>query len=131
MRVDRVEAILEQDPRYPREAYEFMFDALNFTQLRIAQRLGERASAVQRHVSARELCEGACQFALEEFGLLAPTVLGQWNVTTTADLGNLVYNLIAAGEMSQSEEDRPEDFHDLFDLPTMLKEGFMLVLEEE
>jgi uncharacterized repeat protein (TIGR04138 family) len=129
MRTDRLDELLQKDPRYAPEAYAFMFDALAFTQRRLPKKRGETANV--RHVSARELAEGAKELALEEFGLMASSVFRLWGVEKTDDLGQIVYNLIAAGEMSQSEQDRREDFDGLFDLHAALKKEFVLALDEE
>lgn len=131
MRSDRIEEILQKDPRYPPEAYDFIFDALNFVQLRAQRRTKPAEGEGPRHVGARELVEGARDLAIEEFGYLAPTVFRLWNLGRTNDLGNLVYNLIGIGEMSQSPEDRREDFDDLFDLEAALRGGFVMTVAEE
>ena len=44
---------------------------------------------------------------------------------------DVVFNLIEAELMSRTEEDRREDFHDLFDFDEGLTQGFRIVLEEE
>jgi len=38
-----------------------------------------------------------------------------WGVRTTADFGNIVYNLVEAEMMSRSEEDSREDFNDVYE----------------
>ncbi len=129
MRHDRLDEILEKDPRYAPEAYEFLFDALAFTQRKLSKKSGEAANV--RHVSARDLAAGAKELALQEFGLMASAVFRLWGIERTDDLGELIFNLIAAGEMSQSEEDRREDFNGLFDLHAALKKEFVLALDEE
>src|SRR5262249_5531261 len=129
MRTDRFDELLQKDPRYAPEAYEFMFAALAYTQRRLPKQRGETANV--RHVAARELVEGAKELALEEFGLMASAVFRLWGVEATDDLGQIVYNLIAAGEMSQSPEDRREDFNGLFDLHAALKREFVMALDDE
>lgn len=132
MRHDRLEEILDRDPRFAPEAYEFMFDALSFVQRKLTRQARAGADAANsRHVAARELVEGAKELAIRDFGYLAPVVFRLWGLHTTDDLGAVVYNLIAAGEMSQAEDDRPEDFNGLFDLQAALKQEFVLTLDEE
>jgi uncharacterized repeat protein (TIGR04138 family) len=131
MRADQFDEILQKDPRYPPEAYEFIFDALNYVQVRQQRQSRQPPSEGPRHVSARDLVEGARDLALEEFGFLAPTVFRLWNLTDTSDIGEVVYNLIAVGQMSQSPDDRREDFNGLFDLEASLRGGFAMHVEEE
>lgn len=104
---DNPETILREmvrrDPRYKPEAYRFMFEALEFT----LRRLGQR-----RHISGRELLDGARDCAREQFGGLAKTVLNHWGVARTEDFGEIVFNLVDAGMMGRTENDSREDFRD-------------------
>jgi uncharacterized repeat protein (TIGR04138 family) len=109
--------IVERDPRYAYEAYEFIDRALQFTQKRLGR---ERSPEVQPgdprlHVRGRELLGGVRELALREFGMLARTVFAMWGIKGTDDFGNIVFNLIDAGLMSRSDDDRPDDFHGVFD----------------
>jgi len=98
--------ILAKDPRYKSEAYVFVHDALGYTWQRLEQR---------RHVTGRELLEGIKDLALKRYGQMAHAVLRSWGVRTTDDFGNLVFNLVDAGLLSKTEEDRIEDFHAVYD----------------
>ena len=99
--------VLARDSRYTIQAYAFLFEALEFTkirkrraQVRSLPRRGRRVLDRSRHVSPRELCEGARDLALSHYGLLAMTVLGQWGIRSTSDLGEIVFNLIASGDLT-------------------------------
>ena len=46
------------------------------------------------HVTGEELLRGACELAVEEFGMMAPVVFRQWGVRATDDVGNLVAVLL-------------------------------------
>jgi uncharacterized repeat protein (TIGR04138 family) len=59
--------------------------------------------------------------ALRQFGLLAATVLGHWGVRSTSDIGEIVYNLIAAGDLEKTPTDSRSDFDNVFDFETALK----------
>jgi len=115
----KLTALLRRDRRYPREAYEFIHEALGYTS-RSLQRSG--------HVSGQELCEGARQLAVERFGYLARTVLESWNVRRTDDFGNLVYNLIEVGLLHKTEGDSITDFHEVYDFAQAFAE-FRIELE--
>lgn len=112
------------EPRYSYEAYQFVCDAVNFTQDRLGRALEDDDRDGDQHVSGGELLRGACTFAVQEFGLMAPVVLKMWGLRTTDDFGELVFRLIEAEMLSKSDRDDPEDFRDLFDIEKALAEEF-------
>jgi uncharacterized repeat protein (TIGR04138 family) len=123
-----LEPLLERDPRYPREAYDFLMEALSITQHHLGR--SRATSEAEQHVSARELLEGFCQHAVAEFGLLAPAVLRLWGITETGDVGNLVFNLIEIDVLTSQPGDRREDFDNVFDLTQELLRDFAIHLED-
>ena len=121
--------LVRDDPRYPVEAYEFVCDAVAFTQEMLGRDPHEDDPPdADYHVCGEELARGACEMAVCEFGMMAPVVFRQWNIRATDDIGNLVFNLIRAGRLSRSDRDDPADFHDLFDVDKALADGFELTL---
>jgi uncharacterized repeat protein (TIGR04138 family) len=104
------DAVLEQlrkrYPRYQESAYLFILSALHH----VLSRLPE-----PRHISGRELTFGVRDLAVERFGPLARTVLEHWGVQSTVDVGALVFALVECGVLIKQEEDRLEDFEDVFD----------------
>jgi uncharacterized repeat protein (TIGR04138 family) len=109
------------DKRYPVEAYEFLCQALMFTQEAL-QRVPagdlRPEDAADKHVSGAELLEGVRRFGLEQFGPMAYIVFHQWGVKATGDFGKMVYHLIDSGVWFGSDNDRIEDFDDLYDFET-------------
>src|SRR5256885_9988379 len=88
--------VVQRDPRYAYEAYEFLFHALHHTQKALGREPppaveGEVLAADKRqHVSGRELVHGVRELALREFGLMARTVFQQWGIQRTDDFGEMV-----------------------------------------
>ena len=121
--------LTRDDPRYAYEAYEFVCEAVGFTQDRLG-RTDIEAGEDENHVSGEELLRGACAMAVRDFGMMAPVVFRRWGVRTTDDFGALVFKLIEAGRLSRSDEDDPDDFHAVFDLDKALTEGFELTLSD-
>ena len=121
--------LARSDGRYAYEAYEFVCDAVTFTQesLGRAPREADDPDA-DFHVCGEELARGACRLAAQEFGLMAGVVFRQWGLRRTDDIGRVVFNLIRAECLAKSERDEPEDFHDLFDLADELGGHFALTL---
>ncbi len=62
-----------------------------------------------------ELCDAVRRLALRQYGLLGGTVLAHWGVRSTSDIGDIVFNLIAAGDLEKTENDSRSDFDNLFD----------------
>jgi uncharacterized repeat protein (TIGR04138 family) len=108
---EALDSIVASDPRYQRDAYVFLRDALDFT----TKRQKKVKGATVRHVSGPELLEGARQYALKEFGPMVMTVFDNWGVHSCEDIGNMVFNLIDAGIFGKTEEDSIEDFKNVYD----------------
>ena len=123
--------LIRDDPRYAYEAYEFVCEAVGFTQEMLGRAPQEEDDPdTDYHVSGEELVRGACELAVAEFGMMAPVVFRQWGVRTTDDFGSIVFHLIRAGKLSKSDRDDIEDFRDLFDLEKALTEGFEMTTRE-
>ena len=133
---DDLAGVLARDSRYTIQAYIFVFEALEHTKgLRARSRpkakgRGRARTSATRHVSGPELCEGARLLALENYGLMALTVLALWGIRSTSDLGDVVYNLIAAGDLKKTATDSRADFDDVFDFEKGLRGSFVFALDE-
>ena len=108
---EALETIVTSDPRYQREAYVFLRDALDFT---TKQQKKAKGTTV-RHVSGPELLEGVRQYALKEFGPMVVTVFDSWGIRSTEDVGHMVFNLIGAGIFGKTDQDSIEDFKVIYD----------------
>lgn len=108
-----IEAICVKDSRYVADAYYFLREALDYTSKELV--CEKRASGQPRHVTGQELCLGVREYALQEFGPLASLVLTTWGLRTTADIGEIVYNLIETGKLGKSEQDQKSDFTGVYD----------------
>jgi len=108
-----VALIRKEDPRFDRKAYDFVRLGLDHTVKELkkqnAKRTGEKA-----HVSGPELLGGLRDYALDQYGPLAKTVLNSWGVTRCSDFGDIVFNLIEYNVFSKTENDRREDFSEIF-----------------
>jgi len=109
---EALDSIVTSDPRYQREAYIFLRDALDFT----AKQQKKAKGTTVRHVSGPELLEGVRQYALKEFGPMVITVFDSWGIRATEDVGHMVFNLINAGIFGKTDEDSIEDFKNVYDL---------------
>src|ERR1043165_2700220 len=117
---EALESLISNDPRYQREGYIFLRDALDFT---TKQQKKIKGVSV-RHVSGPELLEGVRQYALKEFGPMVMTVFDSWGIHSSGDIGNMVFNLIGAGIFGKTEEDSIEDFRNVYDFKEVFVKPF-------
>lgn len=119
---DALNSIQSRDPRYGRESYFFLRDALDYT-IKIRKKTKDGAS----HVTGQQLLDGIRQFALKEFGPMVPTVFAYWGISRCEDFGTMVFNLIEVGIFGKSDQDSLEDFkgcytfHEAFVAPYVLE----------
>lgn len=117
-----VENILLRDRRFEAGAYFLLKDALDFTLKRAREEGGG-----ERHVSGGELLAGFRDYALQEFGPMAGTLLHEWGVRQCSDVGDMVFHLIEEGMFGKQDSDTKEDFHDLFDFDEAFRSPFLPV----
>jgi len=108
---EALESVVDSDPRYQRDGYIFLRDALDFT---TKQQKKVKGVSV-RHVSGPELLDGVRQYALKEFGPMVMTVFDSWGIRCSEDIGHMVFNLIGAGVFGKTEQDSIQDFKNVYD----------------
>jgi uncharacterized repeat protein (TIGR04138 family) len=116
---EKMEQVIRKDGRYPLDAYAFLQEGM----ARAAKAVhgDEGPLLAPKHVTGQQICESIRDLAVERWGQLAKAVLGRWNVHTTLDFGNMVYLMIEHRLMKKTEEDRLEDFQDVFDFDEAFK----------
>jgi uncharacterized repeat protein (TIGR04138 family) len=134
---DDLAGVLARDPRYSIQAYAFVLEALEFTktlkkkaQARVRSRSKGKSISASRHVSGRDLCEGARQLVLAQYGLMSTAVLNLWGIRSTSDIGEIVYNLIASGDLEKAPSDSRADFDGVFDFEIALRRDYRMALDE-
>lgn len=116
--------LLQQDQRFHLEAYCFVREALAYAQEIL--KMPAQGSDGEQHITGQQLCEAIRQYALEQYGFMAKTVLNSWGVHSTSDFGEIVYNLIRIKHMKRSKSDRREDFDDCYDFVNAFEPIFEL-----
>jgi uncharacterized repeat protein (TIGR04138 family) len=104
--VKKIEEICRKDGRYKPESYLFVLAGLHFTVSQLPE---------PRHVTGKELAEGLRIYGLDQFGPLTRQVFEHWGIHTTEDFGHIVFNLVNAKILLKTEDDKLEDFLDLYD----------------
>jgi len=112
---DILEEIAEQDMRYQVDAYEFVLEALSYTQRKYRR---------SRHVTGKELLEGIKILLMQKFGPMTLTVLRHWGIKSTEDFGNIVFILVDRKVLSKTEEDDLESFRNVFDFERVFDMGY-------
>ncbi len=136
-----VAKLVKEDRRYKIDAYAFVFDALKFAHETLGMGAEHPAEAedegdepesreTERHLSGQQLCEAIRLYALEQYGYMAQCVLNSWGVRSTSDFGEIVFNLIRIGHMRKTADDSREDFNDVFDFETGLRDSFKITRPE-
>lgn len=118
---ESVASIMKRDQRYDGQAYFFLKEALDFT----LKRFSDESSGRNRHVSGKELLEGFRDYSLEQYGPMAATLMDEWGIRHTRDVGNMVFRLIEEQVFGKQDSDKPEDFEGLFDLDQALRSPFI------
>ena len=101
-----LDKILKKDPVYPREAYLFLREGLDYAQ----KKIGKANKNEIRHITGKELLEGIREYGISMYGPLTATVLEEWGVTRCEDFGKLVFKMVEYGLLSKTERDTMEDF---------------------
>lgn len=120
------ESIRRNAGPYPPEAFLFVQEGFRHTVDRLENTIDRDLDASEegRHISGQEVCLGLRDFAVEQYGLLARTVLGHWNIHRTEDFGRIVFALVDAGLMRKAEHDSAEDFIGVFDFDEVFGRHF-------
>ena len=106
--------VLGKGGPWPLAAYDFVQRGLQRTARRIHDQL-DALHEQDRHVSGQELCLGLRDYAIEEYGLLAPMVLEVWHITRTDDFGRMVFAMIDQGLLQSRPEDSLDDFRAVYE----------------
>jgi uncharacterized repeat protein (TIGR04138 family) len=127
--------VIARDPRYTIHAYGFVLEALEYSKslkTRTSSPVRNRSRQLSRsnHVTGVELCEGFRRLVLEHYGLMALAVLKLWGIHSTSDIGEIIYNLIASGDLEKTPSDSRTDFDDVFNFEHAFQRDFVLLLDE-
>ena len=108
-----IDLIYKEDNRYAKRAYDFVRQGLDHTVKELRKSDAKRAGK-SFHVTGPELLDGMRTYALDQFGPMAKTVLNEWGITRCRDFGSIVFNLIEYNVFSKTDNDRLEDFSEVY-----------------
>ncbi len=139
--MEEIIKLLETDKRYKLAAYEFILAAVKFAHdilelgdpiSQVNQTDGDNVCVdddeppgdVDRDISAADICKAAKIYAVEQFGLLAKPTLNNWGIHSTADIGQIIFNLVKCGALLQSKRDNINDFDNVFNFDDAFEKQF-------
>ena len=107
---------IAQGTPYSPIAFAFVQEGLGYTSGLFAELEFDAygMDELDRHVTGQQLCMGLRDFAIEQFGLLAPVVLRHWGVQRTEDFGTIVFRLVDLEVLRTSPQDSEDDFRAIF-----------------
>lgn len=128
-----VDKIVAHDPRYHRDAYDFVREALDHTQRLIHKDARADKPKKERHVSGQQLLGGIRDYALAQFGPMVPTVFEDWGVRRCEDFGEIVFNLVDNGNglFGKTEQDTRGDFQGGYDFDEAFRRPFLPALKAD
>lgn len=99
--------VAADDGRYHVEGFHFVGQSLSHA---VKLFRPDVSSGPARHLTARELIQGAVDLAANRYGLLGDMVLQSWGIRRNEDIGEITFALIEHGVFTKQPEDRLEDF---------------------
>lgn len=115
--LSKIEKVMEENDQYKFEAYSFVMAALHHTVSKLPK---------SRHVTGQELLHGIREYAMEQFGPMARTVLNYWGIFETVDFGKIVFALVEVGILRKQPEDKLEDFEKVYDFKQAFDKGYKI-----
>jgi len=117
-----IDQIVARDPRYHRDSYFFLREALEHTRKLIAKSPKKNEA---RHVTGQELLEGIREYGLQQFGPMAMTVFEAWAIQRCEDFGEIVFNMIETKLLAKNEQDSRDDFKCGYDFQEAFRKPFV------
>ena len=90
--------IVGKDSRYDARAYALLMDCVHY--------LGNEGG----RMSSADVMEEFKERALDQYGPMSYTVSSEWGLSSTEDIGEMMFNLVEFRRVRKDEDDRQEDF---------------------
>ena len=116
-----LETIISKDPRYHRDAYLFVREALDHAQKLVCQ----NQKTPVRHITGRELLEGIRDYGITQYGPMTLTVFNEWGIHQCEDFGEIVFNMVEHKLLSKTPQDSREDFKNGYDFNKAFREPYL------
>ena len=107
---DSFDDVVGKDSRYDAKAYALLVDVIHY--------LGD---TMKGSFSGGDILEEFKTRALEQYGPMTYTVLTEWGMTCTEDIGEMMFNLADSGRVRKEDSDTADCFTGGYDF----KEAFL------
>ena len=121
---DVLNSMVEQHPRYHRDAYLFLREALDFTQKTVGKS-NKNKGRDGTHITGQELLNGIREYALALYGPMTITVFEEWGIRSCEDFGQMVFLMIEHNLLRKTDQDRPEDFKNGYSFDEVFRKPFL------
>lgn len=102
--------IVAKDKRFNARAYALLMDVFRYL-----------SGDDRRHVAGEDIVDEFRERALDQYGPLTYTVLTEWGLTRTEDIGEMMFNLVDGRRIGRDDSDLADAFVDAYDF----KEAFL------
>lgn len=99
--------ILARDKRYDAKAYTLLMEVF-------------RNLCDSKDINYTMILDEFKELVLDQYGPMSYTLLTQWGLSESMDIGEMMVNLVESGRVGKSDNDNYEDFRDGYDF----KEAF-------
>ena len=113
-----VDKMIADDPRYTKDAYEFVRDGLDRAMMKCFRESATKPFPKPFHVSGIQLLEALRELAVEKYSKQAKATLNGWGICKCEDFGEIVFNMVEAGLLAKQETDTKADFQGGYDFNT-------------
>ena len=91
--------VVAKDKRYSARAYALLMDVIRYL-----------SGDGDKDFSGEELLEEFKERALDQYGPMTYTVLTEWGLACTEDIGEMMFNLVDAKRIRRGERDSQDSF---------------------
>ena len=91
--------IIAKDRRYDARAYALLMDVVRYL-------TGEGG----KHCTGEDILDEFKERALDQYGPLTYTVLSEWGLSRTEDIGEMMFNLVDARRIGKDDKDSADSF---------------------
>ena len=112
---DSFQDIIAKDKRFDHRAYALLSEVVH-----------DLLEAKHEHIRAADILEEFKEQALDLFGPMSYTVLTEWGLTKTEDVGEMIFNLVESGRLTRDESDSPDEFAGVYDFREAFLEPYQV-----
>jgi len=119
-----VKQISESDNRFDPSAYRLIRKALDFA-IKEKQGKAQGKQSQPKHITGQEFLHSFRSYVIDQYGPMALTVLNAWGIHRCEDVGEVIFKLVEGGILGKTDEDKREDFAEVYDFHEAFVKPFL------